>query len=167
MIAAPSVAGIRSPQPQHVLHVVVARGSIREPFGGTERAFRERHAAGRPVRELNAFAVASEKHGVVAHDVAAAHGMDADFATGARADDALTAVNEVVLGAVRGFAEDFGQTDGGAARSVLLLVVVRLDDLHVEIIGEERGGLAGEVEEEVLKKVMRLLSMNIRAIYQV
>jgi hypothetical protein len=75
---------------------------------------------------------------VVADDVAAAQGLDADLAGAAGAD---VAVARVAGGGgqvpARRLGDRFGQPQRRARRGVLLAAVVRLDDLDV-VIGAQR-----------------------------
>ena len=56
---------------QHRLHVVQPVVLVFQEARGAQRALRVSDAAGRTMRDLDAFADAAERHGVVAHDVAA------------------------------------------------------------------------------------------------
>src|SRR5579859_4352564 len=84
-------------QPQYILHVVKAGLLLHEPLGGAEGAVGESVAAGGFVREFHPFATVGEDDGVVAHDIAAADGVNADLGAGAFAHDALAAVAEGLL----------------------------------------------------------------------
>lgn len=93
--------------------------------------------------DLDSLGVPDEHDGVVADDVPAPDGVDADLlAAGA---DALSPVDEVL--AAHGLADDLGGGHGGPAGGVLLLVVVGLDDLHVVVVPEEERGLPDQLVE--------------------
>src|SRR5690606_19414432 len=99
-----------SAQAEHVLHVVNAGRFLRDPGGGAHGAAREDAAVGGLVGELQTFAERGEHDGVVADDVAAAQGVDADLGGGAFAGDALAAVAERVVGVVALFAVGCGES---------------------------------------------------------
>src|SRR5262245_27532744 len=86
--------------------------------------------------ELDPLPRAEEVDGVVAYDVAAADGEDADLLGPARTDVALAPVDagEPAPDVAHGSPEALG----GTARSVDLGAVVRLDDLHVKAKTELR-----------------------------
>ena len=73
--------------------MVEAGGASGDPSGGAQGADGEGVARGGAVGQLQAFAVGGEENGVVADDVAAADGMEADFLFGAFADEAGAAVH--------------------------------------------------------------------------
>src|SRR5689334_6872695 len=79
-------------QPQHVLHVVEAGGLVVGPEGGAQGAAGEGFAAGSFVGEFDALALRGVDDGVIADDVAAAHGVDPDLVLGAFTDDAVAAM---------------------------------------------------------------------------
>ena len=87
---------------------------------------------------------------MVAHDVAAAHGVDGDRLGGALAGDPLPAVarHGVEVHAAAG-RDGFRERDRRAGGSVLLVPVVHLDDLGVVAGIEDGGSLLDKVEEEV------------------
>lgn len=137
-------------QTQHIFHVVKSRRLAPQPFGGADGAVGEDFAAAGFVGEFKAFAGGGVDDGVVADDVAAAEGVEADFAFGAFADVAVAAVGDVLLvGEVADFGEDFDEAAGGAAGGVDLLVVVHFHDFEIEGFAEDFGGLACEPEEGV------------------
>src|SRR5437763_593148 len=74
------------PQAEHVLHVVEAWIAVAQPLGCAHGAARERGARRGAMGDLEALAHAAEVGGVLADDVAAAHGQDADLVGRARAD---------------------------------------------------------------------------------
>src|SRR5213082_882067 len=80
---APAFAGatVKSPlaQAQHVEHVVEPRRFAAQPFRGAQGAHRVGCAALRAHGDLDALAGAGEEHGVLADDVAAADGVEADL----------------------------------------------------------------------------------------
>src|SRR5262245_31772706 len=124
-------------EPQHVAHVVEAGLAADDPEGGAHGADGEGVAGARAVGDLEAIAVPQEEHGVVADDVAAAQGLDADLARAARADVAVAGVagrrRQVAAGRV---GQLLGQPERGARRCVLLSAVVGLDDLDVVVRSE-------------------------------
>ena len=86
-------------QAEHVAHVVEAGGAggVGEPDGGAEGPAREGVARGGAVGDLDALPEPEEEHGVVADDISAAQGLDADLARGARADLAVAVVARGLL----------------------------------------------------------------------
>src|SRR6059058_5609350 len=77
---------------QHVVHVVEPRRLAAQPLRGAQGAHRVGGAALRAHGDLHALTGAREKHGVLAHDVAAADGVEADLFRRALAGLALAAV---------------------------------------------------------------------------
>ena len=96
---------------------------------GAEGTGGKRVAAGRLVREFDALAVVREDDGVVADDIAAADGVDADFVLRAFADDALTAMTKRFFKLqFAHVGKNFEQRRRRAARRVFLEAMVHLDD---------------------------------------
>src|SRR5436305_13422285 len=84
-------------QPKHVLHVVETGGLAMCPEGGAERPAGEGFAARGFVREFDAFALRGVDDGVIADDIAAADGVDADLRIRARTDNSVPAMLGVVI----------------------------------------------------------------------
>lgn len=82
---------------QNILHVVEAGGFVCQPESGADGTGREGHATGGFVGELEALAICSVHDGVVAHDIATAHGVHADLGLGACANQAVAAVHDVFV----------------------------------------------------------------------
>ena len=102
------------------------------------------------MRQFNAFAVIGENYGVIADDIAASDGVDADFALRAFADDAFASVPERCFQLqFAHVTENFEQGRGCAAGRVFLEAMVHLDDFEVERRPENLGGLAREPEERI------------------
>ena len=100
--------------------------------------------------ELDALFVCGEDDGVVTDDGAAAEGVDGDLAAGALADDAVAAVDGLVIEVdAAALGEGLGKAEGGAAGCVLLVAVVHLNDLGVVGVVKDLGGAADEAEKEV------------------
>src|SRR5438552_15354360 len=113
---------------EDVAHVVEARLAADDPERRANGADREGVARAGAVGDLDAVAVAQEHDRVIADDVAAAQGLDADLAGAAGADVAVARVaggrRQVSARALR---DGFGQAQGGAGRRVFLAAVVGPD----------------------------------------
>ena len=106
-------------QPQHVLHVVDASWFVGEPAGGADGTVGEGVAAAGFVGELDALADVGEDDGVVADDIAAADGVDADLGFGAGSDITEAAVATVgVILQLAHVGEDLDERAGEAALDV-------------------------------------------------
>src|SRR6185369_3990858 len=79
-------------QPKHMLHIVEPWFLAHDPQRRPQRTIGESLAAGSLVREFQSFPDVSENHGVVAHDITAPHGMNADLGCGSLADNSLAPV---------------------------------------------------------------------------
>ena len=89
-----------------------------QPGGGADGAEGEGVARGGAVGQFHGFAVGGKEHGVVADDVAAADGVEADFLFGAFAGESGAAIDGDVLEVPAvplggGFAEEEGGAGGG------------------------------------------------------
>ena len=91
------------PEAEHVLHVVETGRLILEPKGGADGPAGEGETRGCLVGEFDAFAVGGEDHGMIAHDIAAAQRVHADFTGFARAYVAAAAVDDVGIEGGVGF----------------------------------------------------------------
>src|SRR5512138_3755534 len=128
---------------EDVRHVVEAGRPPGDPLRGAHGAAGELLAGGRPVRELQALALAAEEDGVLADDVAAAQRLDPDLPGRPLAEDAVPRVRERVLRiAAERLGRHLAEPDGRARRRVALLLVVHLDDLDVVVVAEDLRGLA-------------------------
>ena len=135
---------------ENVCHIVEAGGAALEPLGGFEGALGEGGAGGGLVGELDALFVCGEDDGVVTDDGAAAEGVDGDLSARALADDAVAAVDGLVIEVdAAALGEGLGKAEGGAAGCVLLVAVVHLNDLGVVGVVKDLGGAADEAEKEV------------------
>jgi len=92
--AAGSTWPSRSDGAEHVGHPRSDRGLARDPAREAEGAGGKELAAGGAVNELDPLAGAEEGDGVLADDVAAAHGVDADLRSTARPGPPLAPVHE-------------------------------------------------------------------------
>ena len=93
--------------------------------------------------DLYALGVADEHDGVIPDDVAAPDRMDTDLLPAGA--ESLASVDELLPAQL--LADDLRYRHGGTAGCVLLLVVVRLDDLHVVVETEVLGSFFAELEE--------------------
>ena len=80
-------------QTQHILHAIEARFLRGKPPGGADGAAGEGVAAMGAVDEFEAFADAAEDDGVLADDVAGAHGKQRNFLFAPGTDDAFAAID--------------------------------------------------------------------------
>ena len=121
-----------------------------DPQRRAHRADGEGVARRRAVGDLDAVAVAEEEDGVVADDVAAAQGLDADLVGAAGADVAVARVaggrRQVAAGRL---GERLSQVQRGPRGGVLLVPVVGLDDLHVVVGAEGAGGVRHQPQHDV------------------
>ena len=99
-----------------------------DPACGLYGARSERASGVGLVLDLDALAFAGEQYRMIAHDIPASDGVNADLSPAGR--DAMTAI-DVIRFRHQGGAHDVRGLQRGAAGGVLLLVVVRLDDLDV------------------------------------
>ena len=116
---------------------------LADPLGGENGSADEDLPGVCLVADLDALGVADEHDGVVADDVASPDRMDADLL--ASGTYSLASVDELLSAHL--LADDLSDGHGGSAGSVLLLVVVGLDDLHVVVVAEEACGLLAELHE--------------------
>src|SRR4051794_14759801 len=100
-----------------------------EEKGGLDGALGEGLPAMRHMLELDALPVPGEEDGMIADDIPAAHGMDADLTLGPRAHQTFAAVVGF-FGKLHSMAarHGFRESQGGSARGILLLVMMGLDD---------------------------------------
>ena len=102
------------------------------------------------MRQFQTLPGCRKNHRVIAHDVAAAQRVHADFRRSALAGDALSAVSnhfaELLLANI---GEDFREGGSGSARRILLHPVMHLDDFQIEVWSEYLRRLAGEPEQRV------------------
>mmetsp|Transcript_6334 Transcript_6334/g.25725 ORF Transcript_6334/g.25725 Transcript_6334/m.25725 type:complete len:413 (-) Transcript_6334:1763-3001(-) len=118
---------------QHVVHAEQAGGLAGQEARRAQAALGIDAAAAGLVADLDALAGAGEQHGVVANDVAAAHGGEADGGRVARAGDALAAVDGAGLQVTaQRIGDDLAHLQRGAAGRVDFVAVMGLDDLDVE-----------------------------------
>ena len=131
--------------------MVEAGGASGDPGGGAQGADGEGVARGGPVGQFQAFAVGGEEDGVVADDVAAADGMEADFLFGAFADEAGAAVHgDVGQGPAVAGGGGFAEVQRGAGGGVFLAAVVALGDFAVVAAAAEgAGGLLDQRIQQV------------------
>ena len=108
-----------------------AEGACRPGTWRRRAPQREAVAVQGAVRQLEALAHQAEDDRVLAGVVAGAEGVQADLAPRALADQAVAAVDEPIRARADRLADDLGQPQRGAARGVLLEVMVPLDDLDV------------------------------------
>ena len=80
----------KSAQLQYIPHVVKPGRLLLYPAGGAHGTVGEVHAAGGDMTDLDPLTLADKHHVVVADDVAATDGLEADAFTGARAGVAVT-----------------------------------------------------------------------------
>ena len=131
-------------QSEDVLHVVDTGGTAGDPGGSAQGTVGEGVTVAGLVGEFDAFAIGGEDDGMVADDVSATDGMDADLGSSAFAGDALAAVAEGFSELdLADLAEDLQKGGGCTAGGILLEAVMHLDDLQIESGSEDLGGLAG------------------------
>ena len=100
--------------------------------------------------DLDPLPLADEVDGVLADDVAAADGLHADLFFGPLAADPLAVVvGHLVVVAAERLGHHFAHAHRGAGGGVLLLVVVQLDDLHVEVVTQGLGHVLEDLEADV------------------
>src|SRR4051812_14116932 len=99
--------------------------------------------------EQDALAAADEVDGVVSDHIAQAQRVHADLAGAAGAGLAAAPMDEVGAGATGGGEDGIGDAEGGPGWRIDLLVVVRLDDLDVEIRPERLRQLRSGAEHHV------------------
>src|SRR4051812_18014448 len=125
-------------QAEHVVHVVEPGRLAAQPFRGAQGAHGVGRAALRAHGDLDALAGAGEEHGVLADDVAAPDGMEADFLPGALAGLALAAMaRDLRQLALQRLGNDFAKFQRGARGRIDLVAVVRLDDLDVVAVAKD------------------------------
>ncbi|KAF1858399.1 hypothetical protein Lal_00014910 [Lupinus albus] len=112
---------------------------------GAQRALGVADAAAGFVADLDALADAGKQDGVVAHDVAAAHGGKADRRRVALARHAFAAVDGAFLQvAAEGVGDHFAHLQRRARRGVDLVAVLHRDvDADAHVRGEQDRGLGG------------------------
>lgn len=87
---------------------------------------------------------------MIADNVAAAQGVQADFIFGSGADDSLAAVYQgVVQREIAGLGKDVGEGCSGAAGGILFVMVVHFDNFEVEAVSQDFRCFAGEPEKGV------------------
>lgn len=79
-------------EPKNALHGVESGFLAENPLGGAEGAIGESVSAAGFVGEFEAFSGSGEQNGVIADNIAAAQGVQADFIFVSGADDSLAAV---------------------------------------------------------------------------
>ena len=100
--------------------------------------------------DFHPFADAAEHHGVLAHDVAAAHGGKADGFFPAFAGVSLAPVNRAVLQrATKRVGNDFAHSERGAGRRVDFHAVVGFEHFHVIALIENTRRHVQEFEDGV------------------
>ena len=111
-------------------------GLSHHPLGRSQCPLREELTTGRSVRELEALARTEQMHGVIAYHVPTAHRVHANLFGDARGLFSLSPVLKSGFGAegVPCRNGHFGQAYGRSARGVRLVLVVGLDDFHVELL---------------------------------
>ncbi len=139
-----------SVQAQHVLHVEQAVGFGGEKAHGAQAALGVSGAAARLVGDFDALARAREQHGMVAHDVAAAHGGEADGGRVAFAGDAFAAIDGALLEvAPERTRDDLAHFQRGARRRVHLVAMMGFDDLDVITLRQRARRLLQQLEHHV------------------
>ena len=82
--------------------------------------------------------------------VSSTEGVDGNLSARAFADDAVAAVDGLVIEIdAAALGEGLGQAESGAAGGILLVAVVHLDDFGVVGVIQDLGGATDEAEEEV------------------
>src|SRR5207253_4142758 len=121
-----------------------------QPLGGADRTVSERIAAVGTVDELDSLADAAEDDGVLADDVAGAHGQYGYFFFAALADDAFTAVdaNLVQIAAER-VRDRTAQSQCRAARRVFFEAMVGFNNLDVVVVAEHLCRFAEQRNENI------------------
>lgn len=133
-----------------MLHGVESGFLAENPLGGAEGAVGKSVSAAGFVGEFEAFSGGGEQDGVIADDVAAAQGVQANFIFGSGADDSLASVPQgFVRREIAGLGEDVRKGCGGAAGGVLFVVVVHFDDFEVEVVSQDFRRFACEPEKGV------------------
>ena len=102
------------------------------------------------VGDLDPLTHADEVDGVLADDVAAPDGLHADlFLRPLAADPLAVEVGYLVVVATERLGYHFAHPYRSAGGGILLHLVVRLDDLHVEVVAEDGGHVLQHLETDV------------------
>src|SRR5690606_22542447 len=122
---------------QDVPHAVEAGRPADDPARGAQRPAGKGAPAGGAVGELQPLALAAEVDRVLADHVAAPQGQHPDLARRAWADQALASEAAVLAQiAPEGGGHGFGEPERRPRGRVLLVAVMRLEDLHVEALAQ-------------------------------
>jgi hypothetical protein len=144
------MVGRSSAQTQHVEHVEQTRLLRRQETHRAQAALRIGGPARRLVRDLDALASTGEKHRVVADDVAAADGREADRRRIALAGHAFARIDGAVLEiAAERFGDHLTHLERRARRRVDLVAMVCFDDLDVVAGGQRLRGHLQQLEGHV------------------
>jgi ribosome-binding factor A len=137
-------------EPQNVDHIVFARRFVLTPKRSLEGATGKNRAISRHMAQDDPLTCGGKDHIMFAHDVSATDRREPDIAALAGAGDPVAAtVGHLVKRDAPPFGGGFTQHKGRPRRRIDLLVVMRLDDLDIEI-GVERGGnLLGQLGQQV------------------
>ena len=100
--------------------------------------------------DFDALAGTREQHGVVAHDIAAAHGGEADGGRIALAGHAFTAIDGALLEiAAQRIGDDLAHFQRGTRRRIDLVAVMGFDDLDVIAQRQRARGLVEQLEHHI------------------
>ncbi len=101
------------------------------------------------MREFDALAFAGEEHSMLAHNVTSSNGVDADLLFRTRPGHPLAPVSQRLARERPCLAHGLDQVLSGAARGVLLVAVVRLQNLRLEAAVERPRGDLGQVDQQI------------------
>jgi ribosome-binding factor A len=146
--ASPSTS--ESSKPQNVDHIICARRLVLPPERGLERATGENRPISGYMAQNNPLTGSGEDHVMLAHDIAPTDGGEADIATlSGTGDPVAPTIGHFVKRHAAPFGGGFAEHQGCARRRIDLLVVMRLDDLDIEIRIERGGDLLGQLGQKV------------------
>src|SRR3954462_8058611 len=102
------------------------------------------------MRQLQPLPRPGKCHRVIADDITAANGMNADLVSGPFAHQTFTAVPDV-LRVIKpaSFTQDLRQLFRRPARSVFLQAMMHLANLEIEVFAERLGSLARQPKERI------------------
>lgn len=109
-------------------------------MGGPHRPLRENFPIRRPVGQFDALPIPAKIDGMLADNVAAPDGVDANLSTGSCADNALTPVDDLPVIQIVAIFEDFDELGGRPAGCIFLVVVVHFQDFRLIAVAQNRNG---------------------------
>lgn len=100
--------------------------------------------------KLDTFSIRRKHDGMVSDNIAAANRVHPDLMPGSRADVADPSVTDILV-VIPAFdiRNDFRERDRRSARRIFFLVVVRFNDLNIEIIAQRLRRKLRQIEEQI------------------